>query len=503
MQTFSSILTNGPQHFLQAFKASDQGSWYDSNLFGLTQFPNMGWGAVALIDIPVDTPLFHIPSNLLLTPYTSRLASLLADEEWDKLDIGWARLILVMMYETSLGQKSKWYQYLSKLFLPCRPTWLIAETESMPTKFDTPMFWDETRRAELIGTDLEGRIGREDADKQYFEILLPIIQAHPDIFPPNSIDTSLEAYHLQGSRILSRSFTIPRSKAGGPAPHVVESDDSDSDSDEEEGGVAAMVWMADMLNAAYELDNARLYDTSENTSATSTEPWDRPGYTMRSTKLIKAGEQIYNTYDSPPNSELLRKYGHVDQLPLPQTILELLTSEEVGNHPVGNPGDEVFLPGDMVLDAVTEVRGKKKEDLTERVDWWLEEGYEDTFPLTYSDPINEDLIPFIRLMIDDDDWSRAQHKGKRPHAKMDQVVQSVLLSALDLRAAKYKTSIEDDLAIISDSPGEKRAAVVRLGEKRILNVAHRVVMTAKLETSTNEKKRTATDYDESRSKKKR
>ena len=32
----------------------------------------------------------------------------------------------------------------------------MEETDSMPREFDTPMFWNEARQSELIGTDLEG-----------------------------------------------------------------------------------------------------------------------------------------------------------------------------------------------------------------------------------------------------------------------------------------------------------------------------------------------------------
>ena len=53
--------------------------------------------------------------------------------------------------------------------------------------------------------------------------------------------------------------------------------------------------MADMLNAAYESDNARLWDTEDEAlehAESQREAWQSPGYTMRSTKPIKAGEQI-------------------------------------------------------------------------------------------------------------------------------------------------------------------------------------------------------------------
>lgn len=140
---------------------------------------------------------------------------------------------------------------------------------------------------------------------------MPVISAHPDLFPQSNGCFSLEAFHVQGSRILSRSFTIPITRAGGPAPEA----GNDEEEDEEEEEVAVMVPMADMLNAAYERDNARLYaDGDEDEEADSDEDEDMgaaeekrkalaaakkfgEGYTMITTKAIEAGEQIVSYFD--------------------------------------------------------------------------------------------------------------------------------------------------------------------------------------------------------------
>jgi SET domain-containing protein 6 len=82
---------------------------------------------------------------------------------------------------------------------------------------------------------------------------------------------SIQNYHIQGSRILSRSFTVPSSRAGRTlvrqeAPRDVigdpmagnDDDDSDNDDEEEEREEQVMVPLADMLNAAYERDNVSI-----------------------------------------------------------------------------------------------------------------------------------------------------------------------------------------------------------------------------------------------------
>lgn len=88
----------------------------------------------------------------------------------------------------------------------------------------------------------------------------------------------------------------------------------------------------------------------------------------------------YNTYGSPPNSHLLRKYGHVDVYPLPEEILASLP-EEARTWGLGNEGDEVDLTGEEVLSGVlamgsdgVESTGQREEELKERIDWWLDEG---------------------------------------------------------------------------------------------------------------------------------
>lgn len=133
------------------------------------------------------------------------------------------------------------------------------------------------------------RIGRKDADDLYNDTLEPVLKARPDLFPPGSQHFTLDNYHVQGSRILSRSFTIPISRAGGPPP---DGEDEDGE-DEEEEDVAVMVPLADMLNAAYERDNARLFADGDDEDEGQASVQDfGEGYTMITTKEIKKGEQI-------------------------------------------------------------------------------------------------------------------------------------------------------------------------------------------------------------------
>jgi SET domain-containing protein 6 len=69
---------------------------------------------------------------------------------------------------------------------------------------------------------------------------------------------------------------------------------------------------------------------------------------------------------------------------LDEATLTLLEAEEVGEWPFGNPGDQVEIQGDEVVRAVLSHRGSaaavdsaREELVTERIDWWLEEGQDE------------------------------------------------------------------------------------------------------------------------------
>ncbi|ORY22965.1 hypothetical protein BCR39DRAFT_487517, partial [Naematelia encephala] len=441
---------------------NDHGGWVNTSLFRLGPIDGMGTGAVAIVDIPEQTPLFHLPLDQLLMSHSSDIKNRLSSSEWDGLGQGWIPLILAMMWETHIGEESRWQAYLS----------------SMPVTFETPMFWDEDARRELQGTEIENTIGREEADNDYRTILRPVLERHPELFPSSSNHFTLEAYHMHGSRILSRSFTIPAILTGAldNDDDDEDDDDDDDDDDEEDANEVAMIPMADMLNAVTGLDNARLFSHEE---ATAQSVVKGKGYTMISTSAIKAGEQILNTYDVVPNSGLLRKYGHVDTLPLPAKILSLLSDEEIGQWPLGNPADEVSIAGDLVVEIVTQRAGTgKSAEYQARVDRWLDE-QDDTFVLSFTTPIEPQLIVFIRILIFDSEWQRFLKKGKLPLPVIDDSVAKLLFDILDARSSRYLHSLKDDLILVTAIPPVERrqymSAVVRIGERRVIAAARRTV----------------------------
>jgi len=131
-----------------------------------------------------------------------------------------------------------------------------------------------------------GKIGKPDAERDYYNKVVPTIESRPDLFPPEHLNRwyTLERYHVMGSRILSRSFQVEKwdhpagdeEEDGVPQGEMSADDgldpletgegnndevdenpgDCDGEGDDDSGDVA-MVPMADMLNARFGCNNVR------------------------------------------------------------------------------------------------------------------------------------------------------------------------------------------------------------------------------------------------------
>ncbi|GAA6025653.1 hypothetical protein JCM10207_008926 [Rhodosporidiobolus poonsookiae] len=408
------------QDFVDWFKTS--GGTVHSAV-GLVQWPGAGRGGIALEDIEPDTLLFSIPRSTLLTTSTSALPALLPAEEWSELS-GWTPLILSIMYESL--RTSTWTPYFS----------LLPKTGT----FDSLMFWSDDELAELKGSMVLNKVGRDEADEEYTSTVVPFVQKHKDVFG-NPDDYSLELFHLCGSWVLSRSFHVD---------HKEEEENEEEDSDEEEEeredvADVALVPFADLLNAKSGADNARLF-------------YEPLTLNMMSTKRIAAGDQIWNTYADPPNSDLLRRYGHVDEV---------------------NEADLVEVGLEMVVDMVGEAAGLSEEEREARAEWLLELGVDDTFSIESDHAVPPELVAAIKtFLLSPPDLAKLQQKESPPKGKLDAASAEWVRKILHQRLIEYPTSVEEDEALLKDPalPLRKRMAViVRLGEKRILDATRAAV----------------------------
>jgi len=534
-------MDNGDQQerdFLAWFTA--HGGWIDGRL-RLQQVPGMGRGLVATAPITENERMFTIPRSMLMNLSTSALITRCEAAEavrapaaglaWlDVFERGWCPLILMMMFEhwraaTSQAEDILWGPYFG----------------IMPHTFTTPMFWSTNDLKQLQGTDIEDKIGKAEAEADYREFVRPYLEQYPSVFVGNvsdvqaALDTwySVDMYHRMGSSILSRSFHVKRDlrhaepddadvssapaevgvvravPGDGDDEEELEIDENDDDEDEEaeEEDVRdiSMVPMADMLNARFGSENTRLF-------------YKREALEMRCTKPIATGEQLLNTYGNPPNSDLLRRYGFVDE---------------------PNRGDLVELPLSHVVDAavakLAEATHSPKADvharLSARFEWACTElGIDEVFllarlskpesrapysstlaldsraPLDQSQKrtlsraaseIPEELVGFTRLLIvSQHGYEKAQKREALPNGRLDAVeevdgggvavaVASVLLDAVARRAAQYPTAWDATAELLrtcsapTDSP-TRMALVVRAGDETIL-AEHTTVLSMILE----------------------
>lgn len=237
----------------------------------------------------------------------------------------------------------------------------------------------------------------------------------------------------------------------GDSGEAVDKESSGRDSDDEEiedTSDIAMVPMADILNARYDSVNAKLF-------------YEKHDLHMVTTKPIKAGEQIFNTYGDLPNSDLLRRYGHVDLVPCPHLKGAL-----------GNPQDVVEIRADLVVNVVCgDV--SNSETYRQRIDWWLDEGGDDVFIIDVDPILPTALTSLIRLLLlTQEEWEKTREKGRPPKVKFDSQVSSLLRRIFEMRLTSYQSpDLEADaklLTIQSLTLNKRHAIVVRLGEKQIL-----------------------------------
>lgn len=461
---------------------SDFLSWFKnaggtlSPLVGITEFPGMSRGAIALDDIEEGFTLFTIPRNILLSTRTTELRKRLGEADWAALGSGWQPLIVSMMWEESRGNNSLWDGYLRDL----------------PNQFDTLMFWSEEELIELQASTIKDKIGRADAERDYLENVYPIICRRSDVFDPALLGShfSGERFHINGSRILSRSFHVEEweteqasdhdgdSNHGSPAndnedddtvPTLIEhveaepsmevdgnANESDEDEDKEQVDDVAMVPMADILNARYGCENAKLF-------------YEKDVLRMISTKDIARGDQIWNTYGDPPNADLLRRYGHVDLIPMDNK-----ESNASSLFPYENPADEVEIRADLLLDIC--LNNASESEKSQRTDVWLSLGGDDTFAIDKSDLLCKDMLGMIKyLSMTDEEVQDAVAKDKLPKGKPSGEILAKAIAVFQARLSQYTSSIEGDEGFLSAFTGPPNrlfnATFVRLCEKRLLKRA--------------------------------
>lgn len=257
---------------------------------------NQGRSVMATEDIGLDEVLFEIPRESILNIETCELSKKYPEAK-EKLYDGvghWEGLILVLLYELRVcGKSSKWWPYFE----------VFPSKESM----NGLMYWNEEELKHLEPSLVLQRIGKESA-QEMFENVKSLIQEFA-IEDKSMKDITWNDFVYVASVIMSYSFDVE--------DYEEENEESEGDDEDEEelveivhGGenpsvrddksLKSMIPLADTLNADTKKCNANLM-------------YDEHSLKMHAIKPIGKGEQVYNLYGEHPNSEILRRYGYVEE----------------------------------------------------------------------------------------------------------------------------------------------------------------------------------------------
>lgn len=356
-----------------------------------------------------------------------------------------------MLYEHANGPASNWAPYFD-----------ILPTEN---EFNTLMFWSEDEIAELQGSAVVNKIGKESAHETFTEQLLPVIHEFASVFfsgDPRARqraeemrdEKNIALMHRMGTLIMSYAFDIEPT-----SPNSKEVDDEGfAEEEEDEALPKGMVPLADMLNADADRCNARLF-------------YEKDVLEMKALKSIAAGEEIFNDYGPLPRSDLLRRYGYVTdnyaQFDVVEIPMDLVTDVLAANNIICGEDRLQYLDEQEVLDTGYDVTTSE--------------------PFTLQESMAPELIIVLETMLlSNEDFATLQRKGKLPKPeKMTSQCVALLLKIVEARIAQYATTLEEDLQTSSSSNEDVVVAVdekkkkhryamakaVRVGEKKILKNA--------------------------------
>ncbi|XP_059856546.1 N-lysine methyltransferase SETD6 isoform X2 [Delphinus delphis] len=231
-----------------------------------------GYGMVARESVQPGELLFAVPRAALLSQHTCSISGLLERERGAlQSQSGWVPLLLALLHELQ-APASPWSPYFA----------LWPELG----RLEHPMFWPEEERRRLLqGTGVPEAVEKDLANirSEYYSIVLPFMEAHPDLFSPRV--RSLELYRQLVALVMAYSFQEP-----------LEEED-----DEKEPNSPLMVPAADVLNHLAN-HNANL-EYSPNCLR------------MVATQSIPKGHEIFNTYGQMANWQLIHMYGFTEPYP--------------------------------------------------------------------------------------------------------------------------------------------------------------------------------------------
>lgn len=210
-----------------------------------------------------------------------------------------------------------------------------------------------------------------------------------------------------------------------------------------------MVPVADLLNSRTGATGAKLFRIDHNSN-----------FEMHAARALAVGEQVFNTYGDLSNSELLRKYGYVDE---------------------ANPYNTVAVSVEQVMEVCADGLGAVDEAVVEESESLLPEEFLFTLEEAKALAVPDELLALVALFVLSEvdevlDWLRAEERpalGAQLGPEAVAHVHKVLLVIATARMAEYgDTSHEDDLAFLTDLKDNPSASA--LFERKLLATKCRV-----------------------------
>ncbi|XP_006878787.1 PREDICTED: N-lysine methyltransferase SETD6 [Elephantulus edwardii] len=390
-----------------------------------------GYGMVARESVQAGELLFTVPRAALLSQHTSSIGCLLERERGAlQSQSGWVPLLLALLHELQ-APASLWSPYFA----------LWPELD----RLEHPMFWPEEERRRLLqGTGVPQAVEKDLANirSEYQAIVLPFMEAHPDLFSPWV--RSLDLYQQLVALVMAYSFQEP-----------LEEDD-----DEKEPNPPLMVPAADILNHLAN-HNANLEYSPDCLRMVATQP-------------IPKDHEIFNTYGQMANWQLLHMYGFAEPYP-------------------GNTDDTADIQMVTVREAA--LQGKAETErlvLYERWDFLCQlemVGEEGAFVIGWEEVVTEEeLTTTLKVLCmsaeefkefkDQDGWEDNRGEDSLMISDIPKLRASwkrLLRDSILLTLQAYATDLKTEQDLLSKevytklSWREQQAVQVRYGQKRILH----------------------------------
>ncbi|XP_059170295.1 N-lysine methyltransferase SETD6-like [Physella acuta] len=424
--------------------------WCEKNNFNISpkvQVSRKGscaqYGMVAVEDIAESYCLFQVPRTCLLTPENSTISDLI---EKDKSNLSatnqWIPLLIALLHEKN-DPSSFWSPYLN----------LFPDFQSL----NLPMFWEDSEVKQLLaGTGVDTAVERDIKMIQddYNKRVVPFFDTHNQL---SGDKRDLDLFKKMVAFVMAYSFTEPQYKE--------KDEGSDDEIDEEEEKTMSppiMVPLADALNHITK-NNAKLTFGEEALKMVSTRP-------------IKKGEEIFNTYGQVSNLHLMNMYGFAEPYP-------------------DNTNDVVEIPVERVLEAAKDVQPTDSAFLDEK--WEFLKSQEvvvdsDVIVLGQDGILTDETCTQVLKVItmnktefkdyrEKEGWSDAESDSSVVESKLDfanlHLVESqwksILKRLAEIHLTKYPTTLKEDQEKIKQvetfKPRDRFALYVAHSQKMLLH----------------------------------